>query len=105
MRLSSAVLLSALTAATAAAQTFTVTSTADTNTAGTLRWAIHQANAFNGAATINLQAGLGTIAVTAPMPLLTNAAGITVVGNNNAINGQDSFRPFFVYRGPWRCRT
>lgn len=93
------ILAAAALTATAAGQTYNVTNTLDDGSAGSLRWAINQANGWTGAATINIQSGLGTIGITGPMPLLNNAAGITVIGNNNTISGNDLYRPFFVQSG------
>jgi hypothetical protein len=73
-------------AATARGQTFTVTSAADSGN-GTLRAAIAQANAYGGAATINLTAGLGTIDLATMLPVLENPYGITINGNGNTIDG------------------
>ena len=63
-----------------AQSTYTVTSTADTGEAGTLRWAIAQANA-NPGSTINLQNNLGTIAYTSQSPLITAPVTINACGS------------------------
>jgi uncharacterized membrane protein len=68
----------------ALAATFTVTSLADTSAAGTLRWAITQANASAGADTINFNitsAQPWTINVTSALPALTDQAGVTIDGS------------------------
>ncbi len=70
----------------ASAQTFTVTSAADSG-AGSLRDALAQANAFNGAATVNFSITNSTINLGSMLPILTNPNGITINGNNNIING------------------
>ncbi len=67
----------------ASAATFTVRSTADDGTAGTLRWAINQANATVGADTIDfniLPAGPYTIIPVNQLPPLTDMAGVTIDG-------------------------
>jgi parallel beta-helix repeat protein len=72
-------------AGAASAATFTVTSTADTSAAGTLRWAIGQANASAGADTIAFNiagSGVRTIAPTSALPAIT--AAVTIDGATQA---------------------
>lgn len=74
--------------------TYTVTSTADTGAAGTLRWAINQANADSGS-TIQLTDNLGTITFTSQTPLIT--AAMTIKGGiGNTVSGNSAHRIFFV---------
>ncbi|MFO0814157.1 MAG: autotransporter-associated beta strand repeat-containing protein [Gemmatales bacterium] len=70
----------------ASAQTFTVTTIADSGS-GSLRDALTQANAFNGAATVNFSITNSTINLGSMLPILTNPNGITINGNNNIIDG------------------
>ena len=84
---------------TASAQTFTV-SNANATGSGSLSQAITSANAFSGSATINFNTGLN-ITLAGELPILTNAAGISINGNNSIINGGSTsnttgFRVFFV---------
>jgi autotransporter-associated beta strand protein len=79
-------LLSLVAAQMVSAQTYTVSSTADSG-AGSLRDAISQANAFNGAATINFSITASTVNLSSMLPILTNPNGITINGNGNTING------------------
>jgi hypothetical protein len=75
--------------------TFTVTSTDDTNTFGTLRNAILLANVSGGADTIDLSGINGTVTLTTPLPAITDSvtfqfnptgtAGLTINGNSNRI--------------------
>jgi Ca2+-binding RTX toxin-like protein len=75
--------------------TFSVTSTADTNTFGSLRNAIAIANVSGGADIIDLSGISGTITLTTPLPAITDsvtfqfnptgATGLTLDGNNNRI--------------------
>lgn len=73
-----------------------VTSLADNTNAGTLRWAIGQANATAGgiydAITFNVN---GTILLTAHLPTITQAVTITGPGQNNlTIDGNNLYRVF-----------
>ncbi|MEI8125914.1 MAG: hypothetical protein WCG42_09170, partial [Parachlamydiaceae bacterium] len=78
--------------------TFTVSSTSDNGTSGTLRFAL--LNAANGD-TINFTA-TGTIVIgsstTYPtaLPYLT---GVTINGTNNIISGTSTYPIFFAYSG------
>ncbi|NJR24181.1 MAG: DUF4347 domain-containing protein, partial [Richelia sp. CSU_2_1] len=75
--------------------TFTVNSTADTNTFGTLRNAILLSNVSGGADTIDLSGISGTVLLTTPLPAITDSVtfqfnptgttGLTIDGNNNRI--------------------
>lgn len=81
--------------------TFTVTSTADTNTAGTLRYAINQANANGtGLDTINFNiagTGIHTINLTSLLPDITGAVSINATTDDSyAANGN---RPAIVLNG------
>ncbi|WP_295431294.1 hypothetical protein [uncultured Thiodictyon sp.] len=89
-------LLLTLAGTPALAGTYSVTSTADTNTAGTLRYAIDQANA-NPGSTINLQSSLGTITLGSMLPLLN--ASVTINGNGNTVSGGNQYRVFFAQQG------
>ena len=62
-------------ASPAQAGTFIVTTRANSGP-GSLRQAITDANADPGAATINIQAGLGTITLASELPILKNPAGL-----------------------------
>lgn len=84
------------------AATFTVTSLSDDGTAGTLRWAITQANATAGDDTIVFDNSLsGTIALTSNLPAVTDT--VTISGNsqiNTVIDGMNLYRPFtFTFGG------
>ncbi len=71
-------------ARSALAATYTVTSLADDGSAGTLRWAITQANASAGADTIDFNIAAAqpwTITVATPLPALTDQAGVTIDGS------------------------
>ena len=60
--------------------TYMVTSLADDGSAGTLRWAVQQANANPGADTINFAAGLtGTITLTAGQLEISDTSGQTTI--------------------------
>ena len=80
------------------AATFTVTSLSDDGSAGTLRWAITQANTTAGADTIGVDNSLnGTITLTSNLPAITEALTINGSGQSNlTIDGVGSFRPFTV---------
>jgi len=76
------------------AATYTVTSTADTEAVGTLRWAIEQANADSGS-TINFANNLGTITLSSALPMITT--GMTINrGTGNTVSGNNLYRVFFV---------
>lgn len=77
--------------------TYTVTSTADNDSAGTLRWAINQANASSGS-TIQLGDNLGTVSLGSALPLITTSVTING-GNGNTISGGGAHRIFFVSAG------
>ncbi len=79
------------------AAAYTVTSTADTGAAGTLRWAIEQANADAGS-TITLQDNLGTITLNSALPFITAAMTISG-GTGNTVSGAGQYRIFFVKAG------
>src|SRR2546423_15138826 len=77
--LASFLLASVLSSATLA-QTFTVVRNADDTSAGSLRWAITQANSVAGAATVNFNpalTGANTITLTSDLPSITNPSGVT----------------------------
>lgn len=72
-------LLSRIPQARAAGTTYQVTSTADTNTTGTLRWAINQVNAGAGSAAISFHIGTGgakTIFLTSDLPQIVHPVSI-----------------------------
>jgi hypothetical protein len=73
-----ALCIGALGPQAASAATFEVTKTVDDGSAGTLRWAIDQANNTAGAdrITFGISSGLKTIAVTSPLPTITEAVEI-----------------------------
>ncbi len=85
-RLLIASILAALSSQTISAQNFTVSNTNDSG-AGSLRQAISDSNAFNGAATINFSITNSTVNLSSMLPILTNPNGITINGNGNTING------------------
>jgi fibronectin-binding autotransporter adhesin len=91
--------------AAAADNTFTVTSTLDDGSAGTLRWAISQANSAGaGTQTIVFSVSANsTITLTGSLPILNNSAGLIVINgagaNGVTINGNDAHRAFFVQSG------
>ncbi len=89
--------LLALPAGEAHALTFTVTSTADTNTPGTLRFAIAQANANPGSTIAFSLPASSTITLTSSLPTIT--AGVTIDGTGVTgltISGANSFQVFTV---------
>lgn len=88
-------------AGVAAAETYTVTSTADDGSAGTLRWAIGQANANNGADTIAFDLTYpATITLTSELPAIDDDLLIDGPGADDlTIDGDDQFRIFFVSSG------
>jgi uncharacterized membrane protein len=68
----------------ALAAPFTVTNLADTAAAGTLRWAINQANGTDGADMIDFNIATPqpwTITVATPLPALTDQAGVRIDGS------------------------
>ena len=67
------------------AASFVVTSLADTNTTGTLRWAITQANASTGPHTITFST-FGRISLTTVLPTITRD-GITINGEQGGAPG------------------
>ena len=85
--------------------TFTVTSTADDGSVGTLRWAVAQADAAGaGTQTINFAVPSNSIiTLTSPLPVLNNISGVIVVNGSGtsglAISGNDANRVFFVQSG------
>ena len=89
---------------TAEAASYVVNSTADTNSSGTLRWAINQANAMTGADTITFASGFnGTITLTSDLPTITDDLTITGPGESQlTIEGaatattNSGYRPFTI---------
>ncbi len=82
---------------TAAPNALIVSSLADTNTSGTLRWAINQANAQSGgmydAIEITTQ---GTITLTADLPAITQGVSISGTGmNTTIIDGNNLYRAIY----------
>ncbi len=92
-------LLGAL-AAPASAADFTVSTNADSGP-GSLRQAITDSNAAGGTNTITLEAGLATITLAGDLPAVQ--ANVTILGNNNTLDGGSTFRGFFV--GAWTAGT
>ncbi len=87
-RMSAALLLALLLAFLPQARTtkaagFVVSSLADTNTTGTLRWAITQANASAGPHTISFSVS-GKITLTSPLPTITRD-GVTINGEQGGV--------------------
>jgi len=76
----------------ATAAIYTVTTPYSSGT-GSLAQALAQAQS-DPAATINLQTGLDTITLTAPLPAIEN--NLVINGNNDIINGTGTFRIFFI---------
>jgi hypothetical protein len=76
-----------------------VTSLDDTTSAGTLRWAITQANAQSGGIydSITFQSGLeGTITLTSDLPAITQSVSITGNGiTSTIIDGNNLYRPIY----------
>jgi autotransporter-associated beta strand protein len=73
---------------------YVVTSNADTGAAGTLRWAINQANADTGS-TIAFDPGLDPVVLQSALPMIT--AAVTINGGAGAtISGNNLHRVFFV---------
>ncbi|MGH8048275.1 MAG: beta strand repeat-containing protein, partial [Chthoniobacterales bacterium] len=76
------------------ADTFTVTTTADTGAEGTLRWAITQANA-NAGSSIAFTDNLGTITLTSALPDII--AATTILGGiGNTVSGNNLYRIFLI---------
>ena len=86
------------------AEQFAVTNNTDAGAVGSLRWAIGQANASGGPATI-VFASPHTITLNSDLPPLTNPSGITINGANAIIDGGSAsnttgYREFFVGVSP-----
>ncbi len=81
--------LTGMAKSTYAVTSYTVTSTADTDTVGTLRWAINRINTGSGGDTINFDPILGgkTITLTEALPSIKKAC--TFNGNRITISGDD----------------
>ena len=83
---------------TPAPTSLVVTSLEDTNTTGTLRWAINQANSISGGIYDSITFGInGTVSLTSALPQITQS--ITITGNgiaNTIIDGNNSYRLFNV---------
>ena len=88
---------------TAPATSIVVTSLADTTDAGTLRWAIAQANTLSGGIndSITFDPSLsGTITLTSALPAISQNVTITGPGQSViSIDGAGSYRPFMVNSG------
>ena len=97
-RLWAAAAVGLMPVATAVAGTYTVTSSADDGSAGTLRYAITQANA-NPGSTINFAANLGTIALTSSLPNINASMAINGAAGDGGISGSGQYRIFFVNSG------
>jgi fibronectin-binding autotransporter adhesin len=85
-----------LTALPVSGQTYTVTSTADDGSVGTLPWAIEQADATSGSTIyININPASGPITLTSALPMITSV--VTISGNPGVtISGNNQNRIFFV---------
>jgi fibronectin-binding autotransporter adhesin len=89
-----AVVFAGFGAAQAYAQNYTVTSTADDGSTGTLRWAINQAdNAGQGDIYFNPLSG--PITLLSPLPVIS-FQGFILGNTGTVINGNNLYRPFFV---------
>ena len=70
---------------------------------GDLRYCINQANKHPCSSMITLAPNLGTITLNDALPILnwggTSSSTFTIEGNNNVIDGNGKFRPFFVSQG------
>src|SRR5262245_40873090 len=88
-------LLTASASLHAASTTYTVSSIADTETAGTLRWAIERATA-NPGDTINFDGcvALEPITLGSALPIITTS--VTINGAGSRVDGNDLYRIFFV---------
>ncbi|MCE5278251.1 MAG: PEP-CTERM sorting domain-containing protein [Planctomycetaceae bacterium] len=88
-------------AGSASAAVYTVTSTADDGSEGTLRWAITQAQANGGADTINITATgtitLGSTWAGAPRSAFYISDALTITGSGVTIAGNNTFRFASVY--------
>jgi len=90
-----------LMASTAPAANFTVNSTADDGSAGTMRWAIEQLNAAGpGNHSITLNNSVNSISAADDLPQI-DATGMNVVinGRGATLNGHDQHRLIFVAGG------
>src|SRR5680860_74617 len=83
------------------AQTITVTSLADDNTSGTLRWAMETANTDPNINGINFSKGLaGTITLTSNLPNVASNLAIYGPGAANlTISGDVQFKMFVINQG------
>lgn len=79
------------------ADTYTVTSTADDGGAGTLRWAITNANSHSGpdAINFNLPGGAGTITLGSNLPRITDPVTIDGSGQSVTIDGNANVSTIF----------
>lgn len=95
----------------ARAASFDVNSSADDGSAGTLRWAIEQANAAGaGSHSITFSvAANSTIEIGDPLPQLDNSAATIELDGLGAggvtISGHNDHRVLFVYSGTWTVRN
>ncbi|WP_437221958.1 autotransporter domain-containing protein [Planctomicrobium sp. SH661] len=83
---------------------YTVTSEADTEDEGTLRWAINQANANPSQSdSIQFAADVAHITLSKSLPVIDKKGGsLSIAGSGAAslkIDGASGSRPFFVYQG------
>lgn len=99
--LGAALFLGGMTPNVAPAADFSVTSTADDGTPGTMRWAIDQLNSAGaGSHSITLTNNLGTVSLLSSLPpILGTDQTISINGNNNVIDGQDQGSIFFIAGG------
>jgi hypothetical protein len=86
-----------LVTVTAAPNALIVSSLADTNTSGTLRWAINQANAQSGGMYDAIQITTqGTITLTSDLPAITQGVTITGTGMSTTIvDGNNLYRAIY----------
>ena len=95
----------------ARAASFDVNNSADDGSAGTLRWAIEQANAAGAGShliTFSVAAN-STIEIGSPLPQLDNSAATIELDGVGAggvtISGHNNHRVLFVYSGNWHVRN
>jgi autotransporter-associated beta strand protein len=85
------------------ATTYTVNSTADTNTgsgtSGTLRYCINQSNIQGGSNSIGFSVASGTITLVQPLPPVISTINSISSSNAITIDGSGLYQPFFVESG------
>jgi predicted outer membrane repeat protein len=90
--------LAGISAHPAHAATFTVTSLADDGSAGTLRWAVNQANAAAGVDTINFSVS-GTIILGSVLEIISDDLVIDGSGQSVTISGNHAVRILYIGTG------